>query len=500
MRQRFRAVAAAAAILLIVPDAARGQAADGHLVGTVLDQTGGSIPGSAVTVENVNTGVQWKQRTDERGAYRFNNLPVGEYTLSAESEGFAPSMLSGIAVSLNRATTANISLELGEVQTAVEVTAASAQIDTTTSTVGESFDARQALYSPSSDLALGVLNLSLQGAGVASSGGTGLGEGPSIGGQRPRNNNFMIEGVDNNDKGVTGRIVDVPNEAVAEFSLLQNQYGAEFGRSTGGQFNTVVKSGTNEIHGSLYEYFSNRHLNAIDESNKRRGILEKPASGRQSLRGHGRRSRHPEPALLLRYVPTESSRPGLRPGPSLLRRQRPRVSPPWNASKAFQARTWECCSATCRRLRPPSAPRRSWARRFRSGYCRSTYPRTRTTAPGWSARTTPGSKVTRCASATSATPPMRSIRARSRTCPISPAYARNPGNSFHSLTSELCLHDGSTRPGSASAGRPTTSRRAISSFRGWTLFRISRSSRISTSRSARIPLRPKGESRTPTNS
>ena len=276
MKQQFRAVAAAAAILLIVPDAARGQAADGHLVGTVLDQTGASIPGCSVIVENVNTGVQWNQKTDERGAYRFNNLPVGEYTLSAASEGFAPAMLSGIAVSLNRATTANISLELGEVQTAVEVTAASVQIDTTTATVGESFDARQALYSPSSDLALGVLNLSLQGAGVASSGGTGLGEGPSIGGQRPRNNNFMIEGVDNNDKGVTGRIVDVPNEAVAEFSLLQNQYGAEFGRSTGGQFNTVVKSGTNEIHGSLYEYFSNRHLNAIDESNKRRGILENP--------------------------------------------------------------------------------------------------------------------------------------------------------------------------------------------------------------------------------
>ena len=121
-----------------------------------------------------------------------------------------------------------------------------------------------------------MLNLSLQGAGVASSGGTGLGQGPSIGGQRPRNNNFMIEGADNNDKSVTGRVVDVPNEAVAEFSLIQNQHSAEFGRSTGGQFNTVVKSGTNEIHGSLYEYFANRHLNAIDESNKRRGIVKNP--------------------------------------------------------------------------------------------------------------------------------------------------------------------------------------------------------------------------------
>ena len=276
MRWHFGAFCIAIGIMLAAPGTARGQAADGHLVGSVVDQSGASIPGCTVSVENVATGVSWNQEADEFGAYRFNNLPVGDYTLSAKSVGFAPKMLSGIAVALNRTSTANVTLELGEVQTTVEVTAASAQIDTTTSTVGGSFDSRQALYSPSSDLALGVLNLSLQGAGVASSGGTGLGEGPSIGGQRPRNNNFMVEGVDNTDKGVTGRIVDVPNEAVAEFSVLQNQYGAEFGRSTGGQFNTVVKSGTNEIHGSLYEYFANRALNAMDQSNKRRGITEKP--------------------------------------------------------------------------------------------------------------------------------------------------------------------------------------------------------------------------------
>ena len=258
------------------PDAVLSQAADGHLVGVVFDQSGASIPLCTVLVKNVNTGVRWNQQTDEFGAYRFNNLPVGQYTLSAEAEGFASTMLSGVAIALNHSTTVNVSLELGRFQTEVEVTAAAAQIDTTSAMIGGSFDSRQALYSPSSDLALGVLNLSLQGAGVASSGGTGLGEGPSIGGQRPRNNNFMVEGVDNNDKGVTGRIVDVPNEAVAEFSLLQNQYGAEFGRSTGGQFNTVVKGGTNELHGSLYEYFSNRHLNAIDEANKRRGISKNP--------------------------------------------------------------------------------------------------------------------------------------------------------------------------------------------------------------------------------
>lgn len=276
MRFTITALAALLGLSLIWPDRAKGQAADGHLVGIVLDQTGASIPGCAVEVENVATGITWSQETDALGTYRFNNLPVGSYTLSARLEGFSPNVISAIDIALNRSTTVNVTLEVGRVETEVEVTAATAQIDTTSSAISGSFDSRMALYSPSSDIALGVLNLSLQGAGVASSGGTGLGQGPSIGGQRPRNNNFMVEGVDNNDKGVTGRVVDVPNEAVAEFSLLQNQYGAEFGRSTGGQFNTVIKSGTNELHGSLYEYFANRHLNAVDESNKRRGIHQNP--------------------------------------------------------------------------------------------------------------------------------------------------------------------------------------------------------------------------------
>ena len=257
-------------------DRAAGQAADGHLVGIVLDQTGASIPGSTVRAENDATGNFWFGETDALGAYRFNNLPVGSYTVSVEADGFSPRVLSDIVIALNRSNTVNVTLELGGVETEIQVTAATAQIDTTSSNISGSFDARQALYSPSTDIALGVLNLALQGAGVASSGGTGLGEGPSVGGQRPRNNSFMVEGVDNNDKGVTGRVVDVPNEAVAEFSQQQNQFSAEFGRSTGGQFNTVVRSGTNDIHGSLYEYFANRHLNAIDESNKRRGITENP--------------------------------------------------------------------------------------------------------------------------------------------------------------------------------------------------------------------------------
>ena len=118
--------------------------------------------------------------------------------------------------------------------------------------------------------------MSLLSAGVATSGGLGAGTGPSIGGQRPRNNNFEVEGVDNNSKTVTGPQVFIPNDAVQEFTLLQNQFQAEYGHSSGGQFNTIVKSGTNQFHGMLYDYLRNRDLNALDQTFKNQGILSNP--------------------------------------------------------------------------------------------------------------------------------------------------------------------------------------------------------------------------------
>ncbi len=110
----------------------------------------------------------------------------------------------------------------------------------------------------------GVLNLSLLDAGVATSGGIGAGSGPSVGGQRPRNNNFTVEGVDNNSMSVTGPLITIPNDAVDSFTVLQNQFSPEFGHSSGGQFNQTIKSGTNQFHGTAYEYFQNRNLNAED--------------------------------------------------------------------------------------------------------------------------------------------------------------------------------------------------------------------------------------------
>jgi hypothetical protein len=252
------------------------QATDGNLVGAVQDASHAGIPGANIELVSMTTGVVRVAVTDAYGLYRYNNLPAGLYKLTVKAPGFSSSALEGIAIDLNTTTTANLGLRVEAMATQVEVTEAPALIDTTTAQIASIFGTRQALDLPIATLPLGVMNLSLLSAGVASGGGVGLGEGPSIGGQRPRNNNFTVEGVDNNRKDATGHSLFVPNEAVAEFTVLQNQFSAEFGHSTGGQFNTIVHSGGNEVHGSLYEYFQNRNLNAVDQSAARQGILANP--------------------------------------------------------------------------------------------------------------------------------------------------------------------------------------------------------------------------------
>jgi hypothetical protein len=125
-------------------------------------------------------------------------------------------------------------------------------------------------------LNFGALNLSLLSAGVTSSGGVGVGIGPSVGGQRPRNNSFTVEGTDNNRKDVTGPVVYIPNESTSEFTLLQNQFAPEYGHSSGGQFNLIVRGGTNAFHGQIYEYFQNRNLNAVDQLLANQGTYTNP--------------------------------------------------------------------------------------------------------------------------------------------------------------------------------------------------------------------------------
>jgi hypothetical protein len=166
-----------------------GQATDGNITGTVLDPSGAAVSGASVTAQNVGAGSKATVKTDSNGVYRVDHLLVGSYSITAAAPGFSTATLDQVAIELNKTTTVNIKMQVGNVSTVVEITETAATIDTTTSQVGNTFSSQMASELPSAaNPAGGVLNLSLLGAGVGSPGGVGVGTGPSIGGNRPRNN------------------------------------------------------------------------------------------------------------------------------------------------------------------------------------------------------------------------------------------------------------------------------------------------------------------------
>jgi hypothetical protein len=275
----MKAVSCVSILLLLILPVAFSQTTDSNLTGKVADASGAVVQQANIEVHNEATGVTFTTISGLDGQFRFNNLPVGTYNLTAKAPGFSTLSMKGINLQLNKTSTANLKLEVGQLTTTLEVSGTAIVLDTTTPQLQTTYESKQIVDLPiieNSNFAYGALNLSLLGAGVASNGGIGQGTGPSVGGQRPMNNNFTIEGVDNNNKAVTGPLVYVPTEATEEFTLLSNQFSAEFGHSTGGQFNTIVKSGTNSVHGSLYEYLQNRNLNAVDQSWARQGYTTNP--------------------------------------------------------------------------------------------------------------------------------------------------------------------------------------------------------------------------------
>jgi hypothetical protein len=279
MTLRLAVVALAACLFAAMSTASFAQAVSGDLTGTVIDPSGAAVSSATVTAINAATGQKMTTTTRSLGEYRFSNLPVGTYEISATAPNFKTTSIKNVPVELNKANTANLKLEVGTSSTTVEVSGEAPPVDTSTAQIENTFDDRA-----SQDLGLagvggagaGVLNLSLLSPGVTNASSMGLGAGPSVGGQRPRDNNFTVEGVDNNNKTVTGFLITVPPEAVENFTLLSNQFNSEFGHSSGGQFNTSIKSGTNSLHGSVYEYFRNRNLNAVDQTWVQQGLTSNP--------------------------------------------------------------------------------------------------------------------------------------------------------------------------------------------------------------------------------
>jgi hypothetical protein len=257
-----------AIVMPVIGSVTFAQSTSGDLVGSVKDPSGAIISNANITVTNEATGVAVAVKSGSAGEFRASNLLPGKYDVVVNSSGFQPYTLHGLTVELNKTSTTDITLSIGANATVEVLAEAGVALDTTSTNLAQTFSTTELTDLPSTSAGgstgFGVLNASLLSPGVASAGGIGIGIGPSIGGQRPRNNNFTIEGIDNNNKAVTGPLIYIPNDSVESFTLITNQFAPEFGHSSGGQFNTEVISGTNKFHGRAYEYFQNRNLNALN--------------------------------------------------------------------------------------------------------------------------------------------------------------------------------------------------------------------------------------------
>jgi hypothetical protein len=271
--QRPGKIAGAFLLLLVCVVSAAAQVTTGNIAGTVTDPQGAAVAGAEVTLTDKGTGQSQTQQTSETGEFRFSNLQPGDYNITIKGQSFRTLTLTDVRVSLGQTTDVPAQLTIGLAGETVEVSAAGTElVDTSTTTLSKTFSERQVVELAQTSVGSGVNNLALIAPNVSSSGGVGVGTGGSVGGQRPRNNNFMLDGIDNNDKSVTGPQSYISPEEVAEFTLLQNQFSAEFARSNGGQFLTVTKSGTNDFHGTFYGFFRNKKFNALDTQLKNAGV------------------------------------------------------------------------------------------------------------------------------------------------------------------------------------------------------------------------------------
>jgi len=267
-----------AAVLLffcLIPIHARAQVA-ASLSGRVTDQTGAAVSGAAVTATNLDTGLARTAVTNQSGMYELLALPIGQYEMRAKKDGFAEEVRTGILLVVGQDATADLSLKVGNVTEQVKVVADVPVVNTSTQDitglVGEKEVKALPLNGRSFDLLLtlnpGIVNFSGEKTGGIGVSNSTTGNNFSVSGNRPQQNLFLLNGVEftgaaeNNmtPGGPSGNLLGV--DAVREFNVLRDTYGAEYGKRPGAQVTIVTQSGSNQWHGALYEYLRNNALDA----------------------------------------------------------------------------------------------------------------------------------------------------------------------------------------------------------------------------------------------
>ena len=269
VKQDFRA--AAVLLLLVISRASSGQVTAG-ITGSVEDASGAGMSGVTVTVKSVETGATRFATTDDLGDYRALSLPVGLYQVRAEKQGFKTEIRNGVNLVVGQQAVVNLRLELGNLAQEVTVTEATPIVNTTTSSVSGIVGEREIKDLPLNGRSFddlitlnpGVINYSLKSANTSTSNGNTF----SVDGRRPADNLFLLNGIEYTGSsqlaitpgGVSGYLLGV--DAVREFNALTDTYGAQYGKRSGAQVSIVTESGTNELHGTVFEFLRNSDLDA----------------------------------------------------------------------------------------------------------------------------------------------------------------------------------------------------------------------------------------------
>jgi len=248
-----------------------GQTITGRLAGTVADQTKAAVPDAAVVITNQETGVVWRLKTDSHGDYIAPSLPAGTYRIQVEHSGFRGASAAGNVVSVAEETRVDVTLQIGSVAETVDVVAAAPLVRSTSSEMGELIDHKQVDELPLNGRLFSQLMQLIPGA--VPDGPTDAAESVSGSGARSpiqadingisyKNGNFTIDGVSNREPANGYINISPPVEAIQEFNVQTNNPSAQFGSFGGAIVNLTIRSGTNDMHGFVFEYFRNTDLNA----------------------------------------------------------------------------------------------------------------------------------------------------------------------------------------------------------------------------------------------
>jgi hypothetical protein len=281
-----------AVVATLVPQPAAAQAVSGTILGTVRDTSGGALPGATVTLVNTGTGFTRSVLSDATGEFTAPSMPTGNYNVIGELTGFKKVSLSDVHVGVDQKVRIDLKLDIGQMTESVTIQAETPLVQTASSDLSVTVEGKTIESLPLNGRNFVALTRTIPGVtrGVGGGGGNIDGAGSlawrasaafSANGQRPRDNNYLLDGVDNNETWLQTVVIFPSVDAIDEFKLQTSTYAAEFGRSMGGVVNIQIKSGSNQFRGSAFEFLRKDAFDANNWFNNRAGRKKPPFTQHQ---------------------------------------------------------------------------------------------------------------------------------------------------------------------------------------------------------------------------